>query len=478
MNISYSDMNINSSLNRSEESLPILSTSLKIVAMQHQKLLLKIAAQNRKNLIQRFPGKLTLLFSNTQPLRNSDVHHPFRQDSYFTYMAGVEQPHHALLIDTKAKTTHLIIPDLNEHYQIWEGKQNTTTDSHKLYQIKSVYQSDLAQLLKKKLKTHKTLHILPHQKQAFKDLKIKCALETKALQTELDELRAIKSKLELQLMQKASTISSLAHEVAMQVCTPGTYENQLLGPMESIFLEHHAKHAAYLPIVAAGENAAILHYNDNNQKIKKSDLVLIDYGCEYHGYAADITRTFPASGKFSTKQKQIYQIVLDVQNACIKAVKPNASLIGIHKLACKLTVEGLMKLGFFKTNDVNELIKNNVHRVFFPHGIGHLLGLDVHDVNPPSLRQKGTKNLRSAITLKEGMVLTIEPGIYFIDFYFRNPAKAKAYNKWINWNKVKSYQAVGGIRIEDNIVVTKTGHKNLTKVAKSIQDIQNLMHQS
>lgn len=446
--------------------------------MQHTDTLLKIAAQNRKNLIKNFPNELILIFSNSEVIRNSDVRHAFRQDSYFTYLAGVELPHYSLLINTKAKTCHLIIPDLDEHYQIWEGKQNTTADAFKKFKIKSIYQKDFTDFLKKQLRSFKKLHILPHQKAQFKNLKVKVNTDSKAAKVQIDELRAIKSPLELKLMQISSDISSLAHKKAMQACKPGLTENQLLAEMEKIFLLKHAEHAAYLPIVAAGSNGAILHYNDNNQKIKSSDLVLIDYGCEYHGYASDITRTFPANGKFNQKQKQIYQIVLDVQNACIKKIKPNVSLVDIHKLACRLTLEGLAKLGFFKTSDIDELLKNQVHRVFFPHGIGHLLGLDVHDVNPESLRQKSAKNLRSAIILKEGMVLTIEPGIYFIDFYFSNPSKAKAYNKWINWTKVKAYKSVGGIRIEDNIVVTKSGQKNLTKVIKSISSIEAIMRSS
>lgn len=296
----------------------------------------------------------------------------------------------------------------------------------------------------------------------------------KKLGQTLNQARLFKDAHEIKLMQAANDISKLGHIAAMKAVRPGLYEYQIQAEMQREFLKHGAKFCAYGSIVATGVNGAILHYHDNDALIKPGELMLIDAACEWDGYAADITRTFPVNGRFSKKQAEIYDIVLKAQNTCIDMIKPDVDFYDVHRQSARSIIEGLSELGFFKTSNLDELLKNDVHRIFYPHGIGHLLGIDVHDVGAPKRKLK-VKHLRAAIVLKANMAVTIEPGIYFIEAYF-NSAKVRAkYKKWINWNVADAYADVGGIRIEDDIVVTAKGHLNLTTVPKDRKEIEKLM---
>lgn len=431
----------------------------------------------RSQLYPLFSDGFLVLCAAPSQLRNGDVSHYYRQDSYFLYLTGITAPNYRLVIDPKAKKSHLFIPDLSEFHQIWEGKQLTVAQAKKQFGFSHVhYLKDWDKVLKPLCKKYKTIHVLPSAKVHRLKFPQKIKSNSAKLKNQLDQLRLFKTADEIKNLKKANDISKAGHIAAMKTAATGITEYQLQAALEKEFLHHGAFHKAYHSIVAAGTNAAILHYVDNNATLKKNDLVLIDAGCEWQGYASDITRTFPVSGKFSTKQSQIYQVVLETQKECINAIQPGASMADIHVLSCKSLLKGLSKLGFFKTDDVDLLFKNEVHRVFYPHGVGHLLGIDVHDVGAPSQsKRRKTKNLRSPILLSPGMVVTVEPGIYFIDFIFNSAQKRKKLEKFIRWNTADRYRHVGGIRIEDDILVTKTGYKNLTSVPKEIKDIEKIM---
>lgn len=437
--------------------------------------------KNRENLMRALPDGLIIVASGAEKSRNSDVDYRFRQDSDFLYLTGITHPHHALVLDPKSKTSHLIIPDRDTRFQIWVGRQMTTQEAKKTHGVNEAhYASDFPKVLAKLRKKYRKIYCGEASQGLLKKWQIAHPKKSLGLdfRVALNELRIRKSPIELDFMRIANRISHDGHVTAMRATRPGLHEFQIQAAMERDFLDGGAIHNAYSSIVAAGANAAILHYHENNAVCGKDDLLLIDAGCEWHGYAADVTRTYPVSGKFSREQATIYEIVLAAQKQCIEIVKPGVSVLDLHRLACKIIAEGLAACGILK-GDPEDAVKNDAHAIFFPHGIGHFLGLDVHDVGAKDPKAKPVKNkpkhLRASRVLEAGFVVTVEPGIYFIDAHFKNAATRKKYAKWIDWKIAESYRCVGGIRIEDDIVVTRNGYENLTTVPKEISDIEKLM---
>jgi Xaa-Pro aminopeptidase len=268
----------------------------------------------------------------------------------------------------------------------------------------------------------------------------------------LHELRLYKSAAELRLMKKAGEITATAHTRAMRSCRPGMFEYQLEAEITHEFSMGGARSAAYPSIVGGGENACILHYVENSEKLRDGDLVLIDAGCELEGYAADVTRTFPVNGRFSKEQRALYEIVLKAHEAAVAAIKPGNHWDQPHEASVKVITEGLVKLGLLK-GAVAQLVKDGAYRDFYMHRVGHWLGLDVHDVG--DYRVEGAWRM-----LEPGMVMTVEPGIY-----------VAADNNRV----AKKWRGIG-IRVEDNVVVTDTGCEIMTGgVVKSVDDIEDLM---
>src|SRR3989338_3187669 len=264
-------------------------------------------ARNRRRLAQKLKDGLIVLTSSAETMRNSDVNHLFRQDSDFLYLSGIEDPHHCLLIDPKTKKSSLFIPDIHLLHQVWEGKQLTTKEAKKKYGFDFVfYRCDFKKIFSKLKKPY-------HKIYSFKQ-----KINNEKLRQVLNELRVRKSKEEIVLIKKANHISAVGHTTAMKNIRPEISEYEVQAFLETPFLAHGAKHHAYPSIVAAGRNAAVLHYHNNDAKCRSTDLILIDAGCEIKGYASDITRTFPVNGKFSKKQKEIYKIVLTTQKKCIQ----------------------------------------------------------------------------------------------------------------------------------------------------------------
>lgn len=437
----------------------------------------KFCAKNRRRLILALNEGLIFLSSAAETKRNSDVNHPFRQDSDFLYLSGIEEPNSHLLIDPKTKKSYLFIPNFNLLHQIWEGRQLTTKKAKQKYGFDFVlYHSDFKKTFAKLAKRYRQIHALRHCFSSLKKYKIRKRFTHEKLRHALNELRVRKSKEEIALIKKANEISKKGHLAAMRNSRSGLYEYEIQAFLEKPFLANGAKHRAYPSIVAAGRNAAVLHYHSNDAQCRSADLVLIDAGCEIKGYASDITRTFPVNGKFSKKQRDIYQVVLNTQKKCIRMVRPKISMIDLHLIACRSILQGLIDLKIFKTKDVELILKKQWHRIFFPHGIGHMLGLDVHDVGGKDLKLKQKpKYLRSTRTLEKGMVITVEPGIYFIEAHFKNKKLIRKTRHVIDWKKARDYFSVGGIRIEDDILVTSHGHKNLTSVSKEIKEIERGM---
>ncbi len=263
-------------------------------------------------------------------------------------------------------------------------------------------------------------------------------------------MRLFKSEEEIDVLRRAGEISALAHTRAMQKCRPGMFEYQLEGEIHHEFNRHGARYPSYNTIVGSGENGCILHYTENESQMRDGDLVLIDAGCEYQGYAGDITRTFPVNGKFTPAQRAIYDIVLESLNTSLRLFRPGTSILEVTGEVVRIMVTGLVKLGILK-GEVDELIADNAHRAFFMHGLSHWLGLDVHDV--------GVYGADRSRTLEPGMVLTVEPGLYIAPDADVPP----------------EYRGIG-IRIEDDILITADGNENLTaSVVKNADDIEALM---
>jgi Xaa-Pro aminopeptidase len=427
-------------------------------------------AKRRKQLMQKIgPHGVVILTSAHTARRNGDGDYPYRQQSDFYYLTGFDEPEAIAIFAPKRKGGEFILFNRvrDREHEIWDGIRAGQEGARKVYGANEAYPiSDLEKKLPEILEGRETIHypmgldkILDKIiARAVNKVRGKIRAGHKApvnyadIVDTIHEMRLIKSPAEISLMRKAAEISAQAHARAMLYCRPGLNEYQLEAEIMHEFHRNGARHPAYTPIVGSGANACILHYITNNQVIKKNDLVLIDAGAEYQNYAADITRTFPASGRFSPEQRAIYEIVLASQLAGIKATRVGAPWAGIQTAIVKVITQGLADLGILKGR-VSDLIEKRAYLPFYMHNSGHWLGLDVHDAGRYKINNKWR-------LLEAGMVLTVEPGIYI-------SADIPGVNK--RWKNI-------GVRIEDDVLVTKKGPDILSDaVPKKINEIEVLM---
>ena len=425
--------------------------------------------QRRQALLAKMvPGSAALIFAAPEVMRSNDTEYPFRQSSDFWYFTGFNEPQ-ALLVLIKSDENHnhsvLFNRVRDPAAETWSGRrlgQEAAPD--KLGVDRALPWNDIGDQLHLLLNG---LDVVYHAQgeYAHADTLVFSALDKlrrgfrqhlSAPDTLTDwrpwvhEMRLFKDADEIELLRRAGKISALAHTRAMQACRPGLFEYQLEGEILHEFNRHGARFPSYNTIVGGGENGCILHYTENESELRDGDLVLIDAGCEYRGYAGDITRTFPVNGKFSPAQRAVYDIVLESLETALTLFRPGTSIQDVTGSVIRIMVNGLVKLGILK-GDVEELIADNAHRAFFMHGLSHWLGLDVHDV--------GGYGPDRSRTLEPGMVLTVEPGLYIAP-----DADVPA-----------EYRGIG-IRIEDDIVITENGNENLTaSVVKKADEIEALM---
>ncbi|HAT6348687.1 TPA: Xaa-Pro aminopeptidase [Legionella pneumophila] len=423
----------------------------------------------RKKLAAQLPDdSVAVIPAAHEVLRSGDTHYRFRQDSDFYYLTGFNEPD-ALLVIIAGKDSQSILFNRprNPAEEQWTGKRlgqdgalqelgvqaayplsSIAEELPKLFSGKSAIYYDLGRNLSLEKKIRHVLSSLKAQvRRGIKAPELLCDLEPI-----LSEMRLLKSDAELELMRQAARISVAAHKRAMQVCQKMEYEYQLEAELIYEFSRHGCRSVAYDPIVGGGANACILHYTENNKPLRRGDLVLIDAGGEYGSYAADITRTFPVSGTFSPEQKIIYELVLKAQKAGIAAIEPGLPWNHIQQTIIRILTEGLCDIGILK-GDLEELIKNEAYKPFYMHNSGHWLGLDVHDVG----RYKINNEWRP---LEAGMVLTVEPGLYI-------SAGMEGVDK--RWWDI-------GVRIEDDILVTRAGYEVLTgDLPVNVDDIEALM---
>ncbi|WJF89824.1 aminopeptidase P N-terminal domain-containing protein [Paraburkholderia bonniea] len=444
-------------------------------------------------------GGVAIVPTAAEVRRNRDVDYPYRHDSYFYYLTGFTEPEALLVLDASAApgepSTILFCRARNVERETWEGLRCGPERAPAVYGVDAAFAFDerdtrMPQLLADQPALHYALGTSTQLDDTVRGwLDAVRARNRSGISTPtaaydliplLDEMRVIKDAHECAIMRRAGQISALAHRRAMAVCRPGLHEYALEAELLHTFRQHGAQAPAYGSIVAAGANACVLHYPAGNTVIQDGDLILIDAACELDGYASDITRTFPANGRFTPAQRTLYDIVLAAQQAAIAATRAGVSFDAPHQAAVRVLAQGLLETGILSRErfaSVEEVISERAYLRFYMHRTSHWIGMDVHDCGDyfephpaPGVTTGAnagggasalshTGNTRPARTLVEGMTLTIEPGLYI-------PAADDVPAQY--WNT--------GIRIEDDVIVTATGCELMTRdVPVSADAIETLM---
>ncbi len=401
-------------------------------------------------------NSLAIIFSARIQIRSNDTEFPYRQDSNFYYLTGFKEDNAVLILRRGRKTTesYLFVQKKVKELELWTGKRLGTKAAKKSFNHDDIFISDI---FEEKFLSFVKEHQNIYYDFSFEDKRVDFIREkTKHFRvhfniaTLIGRERLIKSPAEIKLITKALSITKEAHHYAIDHAFELSNERELQAGIEYIFKTHGAYSDAYTSIVACANSANTLHYINNDKKLVDGELILIDAGCEYEYYASDITRTIPVNGKFTQAQKELYSMVLDVEKKIISMVRPDILRSSLQEKSEELLCKGLVGLGILQ-GDVKKLLKMKKHKKYYPHGIGHWMGIDVHDTCPYK-DEKGKE-----IPLMPGMVMTIEPGIY-IDKDDKSVAR--------------KYRGIG-IRIEDDILVTYEGYENLSKnITKEISEIE------
>ena len=424
----------------------------------------------RKELMAQMEANSIALLAAAPPrIRNSDAQYLYRQNSDFHYLTGFteDQALLALIPGRKQGEVVLFCQERDKAKELWHGIVMGPDAARKELEIDDAFPiDDIDDILPGLIEGRDRVYYSMGKDDEFDDQVMNWVkvIRNKAstgahppgeflmLDHLLHELRLIKSSNEIKLMEQAAKISVEGHKRAMAYCRPGIKEYELEAELLYAFTRNGSRAPAYTSIVAAGDNACILHYIENDAEVKAGDLVLIDAGCEYEHYASDITRTFPANGKFSPEQKAIYNIVLKAQLAAIDAIGPGVPWDEPHKISVKIITQGLVRLGLLRGRP-SQLIKSEAYKEFYMHRTGHWIGMDVHDVGDYKIDDDWR-------LLEPGMVTTVEPGIYI------DPNNKKVPKKWRGI----------GVRIEDDVLITKKGNKVLSAgIPKTVQEIESFM---
>ncbi len=408
----------------------------------------------RAALARKLTANALIHLEGGKPLpRNSDVDYVFRQNSDFLYLTGIEEPGCHLVLDPRTGKEILFVPRIDSHHRVWQGHVPGPAEARRSFGVGKVMYADELQKVVGRRK-----------------------LVAKAkLRDALDDLRACKTRPELDLMRQANRISGAAHRAVMAATRAGMKEYQVQAVFEAACLNAGLKHLAYPTIVAAGANGAVLHYHRNDAALRSGDLLLIDAGAEYRGYAADITRTFPVNGRFTRRQKDIYSIVLETQKSCIERARRGVVSADLHVHSMRVIAEGLKSLGLLR-GEIDGLVESGAVRLFYPHGLTHMLGLDVHDTAGGKRRKMKNPTkvpVRFVARLEPGFVITMEPGIYFIEALLKDPQLRRRHKSSVDFSKAEAFLDFGGVRIEDDVVIAADGPPlNLTDVPKEIADVE------
>jgi len=425
--------------------------------------------KRRRRSLMRTMGDnaIAIIPAAREATRSRDTDYAYRQDSNFYYLSGFKEPEALMVLvpGRKAGQFLMFCRERDPLKETWHGRRLGVEQAPSALGADDAFPiGDIDDILPGLLEGRQFVYHTLGKDQLFDAQLLGWLNQARSsrrdgadpdafisLDYHLHEMRVQKSRQELILLKKAAKISANAHKRVMQICKPGMHEYQLEACLIHEYRTNNACHA-FLPIVGSGENGCILHYTENTDELEDGTLVLIDSGAEFEGYAGDITRTFPVNGRFSKEQRAVYEVVLAAQLAAIKAVKPGNHWNDPHDAAVKALTQGLRELGILK-GSVSSLLKDQAYKPYYMHTTGHWLGQDVHDVG----EYKIDGNFR---LLEPGMVLTIEPGLYLNDS-----------------RKIpKKYRNIG-IRIEDDVVVTKKGHEVISAdVPKTVQQIESVMN--
>jgi len=412
---------------------------------------------------------------------------PFRADSTFLFFFPDVEPNAAALFDPKDRSVTLFLDERTDADALWHGPSASFAELERSLDVDRIAKrSDLAALVQKKVGRRKarTLAIADPRATAEArkitgdrvDFYRARKVGDPALLLAIAELRNHRLPAEVREMRRAAAVTRDAHKAAMAHTRPGVREQELVGHVEGTFIKHGCVPAYGTILSVRGE---VLHNHDHSNTVKSGDLVLLDAGAELpSGYCGDVTRTWPANGRFSPAQRDIYDIVLAAEKASIEMIRPGVRYRDLHLKSARVLADGLAQLGLMH-GDADDLVARGAHAVFFPHGVGHLIGLDVHDMEgfgdlihyPPGRKrssQFGTAFLRLDVDMAPGMCVTIEPGIYFVPPILHDPALRKFFKDQVNFTaaekflKMNSKRGFGGVRIEDDVMCTKTGHDVLS----------------
>jgi Xaa-Pro aminopeptidase len=431
---------------------------------------LKEYKRRRKKLMDMMGDEsIAIIPTASVYIRNRDVEYPFRPDSDFCYLTGYPEPEAvAVLIPDRHHGEYVLFCRENDPVmETWNGRRAGLDGAIECYGADDAFPiGDMDEILPGLLEDRQRIfytmgnnsmfdqRVLGWVNQVRKRARTGVNAPDEFISPNhlLHEMRLYKSRAEIAAMRKAAKISAAAHRRAMQMCRPGMMEYQIEAELKYTFMKLGAQETAYPPIVGGGANSCILHYTENNQVLNDGDVLLIDAGSEYNGYASDISRTFPVNGKFSSAQREVYELVLKAQSAAIGKIKPGNHWNEPHEAAIEVLTAGMVEFGILKGR-LRQLIKDQAYTKYYMHRTGHWLGMDVHDVGDYKVEGEWR-------TFEPGMVMTVEPGIYL-------PASSKGLAK--KWRNI-------GIRIEDDVLVTRTGNDILSKDApKSVEEIEAMM---
>ena len=432
--------------------------------------------RQRRQAVLEAIGQGTAIFcSAPTAIMHNDVDYVFRQDSNFFYLTGFNEPR-AVAVLAPSHEEHrfvLFVQPKDKEKETWSGYRTGVEAAKEKYGADEVYPiEELDEKLTQYVEKAPRLYYHFGHDRAFNERIVRLWQQLLGKMTKkgtgptaiedshllMQQFRRVKSPFELEKIRRAIAISAKAHNAVREMVRPGVYEYEIQAAIENIFRREGALGPAYPSIVATGKNACILHYIENNQPLQAGDLLLIDAGCAYEYYNADITRTLPVGDRCSEEQRILYDLVLQAQLAAIEQVQPGRAFNAFHDAATRVITTGLVELGLLK-GEVDQLIEEKKHKAFFMHGTGHFLGLDVHDAG---ILRNPDKTWQPFVP---GNVVTVEPGIYIAPNYEPEEGQPAIDDRWLGI----------GIRIEDDVLVTETGHEILTSAVPKTLEIPDLV---